>query len=87
MLCWSERCVAHCLLRALVGCASLGTTARADGFHHQCSYFLHIQIFRLQVSAIPSPLQLRYDYMHVVVLVFSLVTNYPIRVAYATGGH
>jgi len=30
-LCWSERCVAHCLLRALVGCAGLGATARADG--------------------------------------------------------
>ncbi|KAJ1641487.1 hypothetical protein T492DRAFT_853179 [Pavlovales sp. CCMP2436] len=28
MLCWSERCVAHCLLRALVGCAGLGATAR-----------------------------------------------------------
>ncbi|KAJ1637976.1 hypothetical protein T492DRAFT_859283 [Pavlovales sp. CCMP2436] len=27
MLCWSERCVAHCLLRALVGCAGLGATA------------------------------------------------------------
>ncbi|KAJ1617238.1 hypothetical protein T492DRAFT_501070 [Pavlovales sp. CCMP2436] len=23
MLCWSKRCVAHCLLRALVGCAGL----------------------------------------------------------------
>ncbi|KAJ1637996.1 hypothetical protein T492DRAFT_859022 [Pavlovales sp. CCMP2436] len=31
MFCWSERCVAHCLLRALVGCAGLGATARADG--------------------------------------------------------
>ncbi|KAJ1623139.1 hypothetical protein T492DRAFT_304755 [Pavlovales sp. CCMP2436] len=31
MLCWSERCVAHCLLRVLVGCAGLGATARADG--------------------------------------------------------
>ncbi|KAJ1635918.1 hypothetical protein T492DRAFT_862554 [Pavlovales sp. CCMP2436] len=27
MLCWSERCVAHCLLRALVGCDGLGSTA------------------------------------------------------------
>ncbi|KAJ1635916.1 hypothetical protein T492DRAFT_862551 [Pavlovales sp. CCMP2436] len=27
MFCWSERCVAHCLLRALVGCAGLGATA------------------------------------------------------------
>ncbi|KAJ1634605.1 hypothetical protein T492DRAFT_864790 [Pavlovales sp. CCMP2436] len=27
MLCWSERCVAHCLLRVLVGCAGLGATA------------------------------------------------------------
>ncbi|KAJ1617394.1 hypothetical protein T492DRAFT_893793 [Pavlovales sp. CCMP2436] len=31
MVCWSERCVAHCLLRALVGSAGLGATARADG--------------------------------------------------------
>ncbi|KAJ1637462.1 hypothetical protein T492DRAFT_860130 [Pavlovales sp. CCMP2436] len=30
-LCWSERCVAHRLLRALVGCAGSGATARADG--------------------------------------------------------
>ncbi|KAJ1635699.1 hypothetical protein T492DRAFT_862947 [Pavlovales sp. CCMP2436] len=31
MMCWSERWFAHCLLRALVGCAGLGATARADG--------------------------------------------------------
>ncbi|KAJ1632374.1 hypothetical protein T492DRAFT_905120 [Pavlovales sp. CCMP2436] len=31
MLCWSERYVAHCLLRALVGCAGLSATAHGYG--------------------------------------------------------
>ncbi|KAJ1631291.1 hypothetical protein T492DRAFT_870200 [Pavlovales sp. CCMP2436] len=46
MLCWSERCVAHCLLRALVGYAGLGATARADGSPLQRAKFPSLEAAR-----------------------------------------
>ncbi|KAJ1641020.1 hypothetical protein T492DRAFT_898126 [Pavlovales sp. CCMP2436] len=58
MFCWSERCVANCLLRALVGCAGLGATARADG---SFCFICYISIFgkligpRLPIPPPPPP--------------------------------